>query len=372
LTRLPTFALYGEEGDPAPSMLHIESIDSRRRLHDREIDARRHQGLHQVLWLRTGQAEAMLDETRSTCQAPAVLPVPPGVVQAFRFSPHSDGCVLTVNASLLAEGETAAASNATDSAADSADGSVPLWLTWAIVWRLALVEAHCHLDHRDLGPGHLVAHRVHALRGMQRQQARRLDGDAAFGDARHRHALLGQQRCQPARLVLERGVAPLVGIDVPVHEVAQATLQGLHLGGGLEGHGRSRGGRAAAVCRRRVGRPAIQPFLRIQQKQHKVCKSKIHGMTCMPDVTDFPVRTADQLPGLLQGFRKAGGLTQAEVATRLGVTQQTLSAMERNAGNVSAARLMKLLAILGVELVLRQPGGGADAGPLPAAPPPQW
>lgn len=169
LTRLPTFALYGEEGDPAPSMLHIESIDSRSRLHDWEIDAHRHQGLHQVLWLRTGQVEAMLDETRSTCQAPAVLLVPPGVVHAFRFAPHSDGFVLTVNASLLAEGEAAAASDAlqrafaaprtamletasveadrlqalfaalhTESnAADSADGPVPLWLTRAIVWRLA-------------------------------------------------------------------------------------------------------------------------------------------------------------------------------------------------------------------------------------------
>ena len=94
----------------------------------------------------------------------------------------------------------------------------------------------------------------------------------------------------------------------------------------------------------------------------------------MTDAQHFVVRTADQLPGLLQGFRKAAGLTQAQVATRLGVTQQTLSALERNASSVSAARLMKLLAVLGVELVLHQPGGGADAGAgtAPAAPPPQW
>lgn len=78
---------------------------------------------------------------------------------------------------------------------------------------------------------------------------------------------------------------------------------------------------------------------------------------------EFSVRTADQLPGLLQSFRKAAGLTQADLAVRLGVTQQTLSALERNAGTVSAARLMKLLSILDVELVLRQQRSSGAASP---------
>lgn len=86
---------------------------------------------------------------------------------------------------------------------------------------------------------------------------------------------------------------------------------------------------------------------------------------------EFLVRTAEQLPGLLQSFRKAAGLTQAEVAERLGITQQTLSALERNATTVSAARLMKLLSILGVELVLRRANGAlpSTAGPHDKA---QW
>jgi HTH-type transcriptional regulator/antitoxin HipB len=71
-------------------------------------------------------------------------------------------------------------------------------------------------------------------------------------------------------------------------------------------------------------------------------------------MTDFVVRASEQLPGLLQAFRKQTGMTQAEAAVRLGVTQQTMSALERNAEKVSAARLMKLLSILGVELVLRK------------------
>lgn len=72
-------------------------------------------------------------------------------------------------------------------------------------------------------------------------------------------------------------------------------------------------------------------------------------------MADYTVRTAEQLPALLQAFRKKAGLTQAAAALRLGVTQQTLSALERNAEKVSADRLLQLLSLLGVELVLRQP-----------------
>jgi len=69
----------------------------------------------------------------------------------------------------------------------------------------------------------------------------------------------------------------------------------------------------------------------------------------------FAIRTPHQLPPLLQAFRKEAGLTQSEVALRLGVSQQTYSAMERNADKVGAARLLKLLNILGVELTLGTP-----------------
>lgn len=82
---------------------------------------------------------------------------------------------------------------------------------------------------------------------------------------------------------------------------------------------------------------------------------------------DFNVRTARQLPILLKAFRKQTGLTQAAVALRLGITQQSLSALERNAEKVSADRLLALLSILGVELVLRQCSGPQASEP-PAGP----
>ncbi|MFD4838251.1 helix-turn-helix domain-containing protein [Achromobacter sp. NPDC058515] len=82
---------------------------------------------------------------------------------------------------------------------------------------------------------------------------------------------------------------------------------------------------------------------------------------------DFTVRTAEQLPALLQGFRKQSGLTQADTAMRLGVSQQALSNLERHADKVSADRLLELLSILGVELVLRKTSESlspkASAGP---------
>ena len=88
-------------------------------------------------------------------------------------------------------------------------------------------------------------------------------------------------------------------------------------------------------------------------------------------MSDFIVRTSEQLPALLQAFRKQAGLTQAEAAVRLGVTQQTMSALERNAEKVSAARLMKLLSILGVELVLRKDDAPASTPPA-ASSNPTW
>ena len=72
--RLPAFTLYGEApSGPGALLLHIESIDSRSRLYDWEIDAHTHQGLHQVLWVAQGRVEAMLDESRVDAAAPLLL-----------------------------------------------------------------------------------------------------------------------------------------------------------------------------------------------------------------------------------------------------------------------------------------------------------
>ena len=97
-------------------------------------------------------------------------------------------------------------------------------------------------------------------------------------------------------------------------------------------------------------------------KQSMICKAHLQTADCM---NQYHLRTAEQLSLLLPAFRKEAGLRQSEVALRLGVTQQTYSTLERNAERVGVARLLKLLGILGVELVLSKPTGVAE----PTAPP---
>lgn len=80
-------------------------------------------------------------------------------------------------------------------------------------------------------------------------------------------------------------------------------------------------------------------------------------------MSDFTVRSPADLTDLLQAFRKEAGLKQSEVAVRLGVTQQTISALERNADKVSADRLLQLLSVLGVDMVLHKEDGRKKTEP---------
>jgi HTH-type transcriptional regulator/antitoxin HipB len=69
-------------------------------------------------------------------------------------------------------------------------------------------------------------------------------------------------------------------------------------------------------------------------------------------VSECHLRKAEPPSILRRAFRKEAGLTRSDVALRLGVTQQPCSTQERIAESVGVARLLKLLGILGIELVL--------------------
>ncbi|WP_126225395.1 helix-turn-helix transcriptional regulator [Burkholderia ambifaria] len=74
----------------------------------------------------------------------------------------------------------------------------------------------------------------------------------------------------------------------------------------------------------------------------------------------FPVQTLSQLRPILVGFRKSAGFTQAQLAARLGVTQQSYAQLEANPSAVSIERFFKVLNVLGVRVTL-DPGTPDDA-----------
>jgi len=67
---------------------------------------------------------------------------------------------------------------------------------------------------------------------------------------------------------------------------------------------------------------------------------------------NYPLQTLSQLRPVLQGFRKANNLTQAALAERLGITQQTYAQLEANPASARVERLFKVLRALDVELWL--------------------
>ncbi|MGS0740918.1 helix-turn-helix domain-containing protein [Glaciimonas sp. GG7] len=71
-------------------------------------------------------------------------------------------------------------------------------------------------------------------------------------------------------------------------------------------------------------------------------------------MSDFPIHTAEQLIPLFVAFRKKRHLTQADLANRVGVGQQTISQLERHPNKASIERLLRAFAELNVELVLRE------------------
>ena len=71
---------------------------------------------------------------------------------------------------------------------------------------------------------------------------------------------------------------------------------------------------------------------------------------------DYPVRTPAQLGQVLKGLRRERGMSQTQVAAQMGILQSKISELEADPGTISVERLFRLLAVLGVEPVLRPRG----------------
>jgi HTH-type transcriptional regulator/antitoxin HipB len=65
---------------------------------------------------------------------------------------------------------------------------------------------------------------------------------------------------------------------------------------------------------------------------------------------DFTIQTLDHLKPLIQGFRKKANLTQAAMAEKLGISQQSYAQIESNLASTSVERLFTILRLLNVKL----------------------
>lgn len=89
---------------------------------------------------------------------------------------------------------------------------------------------------------------------------------------------------------------------------------------------------------------------------------------------DHLLQLPDQLALHLKSLRKAAGVSQAQLAQRLGVSQSRVAAIERDPAAISVRQLMEILQLLDADLLMR-PRADAVAssasapvpGPVPAA-----
>ena len=71
----------------------------------------------------------------------------------------------------------------------------------------------------------------------------------------------------------------------------------------------------------------------------------------------FLAKTPAQLGSILRGFRRQRGMTQAQVAARLGITQKAISLAETHPDHLPLSRLLAVLGALELELVVRDKSG---------------
>ena len=69
-------------------------------------------------------------------------------------------------------------------------------------------------------------------------------------------------------------------------------------------------------------------------------------------------RSATQIGNIVKRQRRTAGLTQQELAERLGVRQATVSSVEAGAGGTKLSTLLDMLAALDLELTVAPRSGG--------------
>lgn len=83
---------------------------------------------------------------------------------------------------------------------------------------------------------------------------------------------------------------------------------------------------------------------------------------------DHLLQLPDQLALHLKSLRKAAGVSQVQLAQRLGVSQSRVAAIERDPAAISVRQLMEILQLLDADLLMR-PRADAVASPASASVP---
>jgi HTH-type transcriptional regulator/antitoxin HipB len=72
---------------------------------------------------------------------------------------------------------------------------------------------------------------------------------------------------------------------------------------------------------------------------------------------------------ILAAGRRRAGLTQAEAAVRIGVSQSRISALEGSSGTLTLNQLLALFGAYGLQLQVENRDASAETPPAPA---PEW
>jgi HTH-type transcriptional regulator/antitoxin HipB len=84
------------------------------------------------------------------------------------------------------------------------------------------------------------------------------------------------------------------------------------------------------------------------------------------------LQSPSQLSLHLKSLRKSRKVTQADMAKRLAVTQERYSQIERNPGLIATGRLLEILAVLGVDVLLKLRPTESARTPTPTRPGEDW
>jgi HTH-type transcriptional regulator / antitoxin HipB len=78
------------------------------------------------------------------------------------------------------------------------------------------------------------------------------------------------------------------------------------------------------------------------------------------------IATPYQMGRILAAGRRRAGLTQAEAASRLGVSQSRISTLEADSGALTLDQLLTLFGAYELQLQVLDKGSSAPASPAPA------